>query len=118
MSTAERNRALKKVLEQAFGRGKVRVQGSRGTAYGWVSVRIAHAPRNMRESQELRSQVMALIARRQDRDRDLRLRRSGFRLRLRQDDQRQLRGLPRETRLARRSGLAASSVRRGLGRSL
>ena len=62
MSTAERNRALKKVLEQAFGRGKVRVRGSRGTAHGWVSVRIAFAPRNLRESQELRSQVMALIA--------------------------------------------------------
>jgi hypothetical protein len=62
MTTAERNRALKKVLEQAFGRGKVRVRGSRGTAYGWVSVKIAFAPRNLRESQELRSKVMALIA--------------------------------------------------------
>ena len=62
MEIAERNRALKKVLEQAFGRGKVRVRGSRGTAHGWVSVRIAFAPRNLRESQELRSQVMALIA--------------------------------------------------------
>lgn len=59
---ATRNRNLKKVLEQAFGRGKVTVRGSRGTAYGWVSVRIAYAPRNNREATELRSQVNALIS--------------------------------------------------------
>ena len=62
MTTAERNRALKKVLEQAFGRGKVRVRGSRGTAYGWVSVKIEHSPRNWRETEELRGKVMQLIA--------------------------------------------------------
>ena len=62
MTTAERNRALKKVLEQAFGRGKVSVRGSRGTAYGWVSVNIDFAPRNWRESEELRGKVMQLIA--------------------------------------------------------
>lgn len=62
MSMAERNRALKKALEQAFGRGKVRVRGSRGTAYGWVTVKIAYSPRNQRESQELRSKVNQLIA--------------------------------------------------------
>ena len=62
MKTAERNRALKKVVEKAFGRGKVRVKGSRGTAHGWVSVKIAHHPRNNREAQELRSLVNGLIA--------------------------------------------------------
>ena|SRR5260221_8413264 len=61
MEIAERNRAIKKVLEQAFGRGKVTVRGSRGTAYGWVRVHIAYSPRNRRESQELRSQVSQLI---------------------------------------------------------
>jgi hypothetical protein len=59
--TATRNRNLKKVLEQAFGRGKVTVRGSRGTAYGWVRVHIAYAPRNNRETTELRAQVNALI---------------------------------------------------------
>jgi hypothetical protein len=58
---ATRNRNLKKVLEQAFGRGKVTVRGSRGTAYGWVRVQIAYAPRNNREATELRTQVNALI---------------------------------------------------------
>ena len=61
MSCAERNRAIKKLLEQAFGRGKVTVKGSRGTAYGWVRVHIAYSPRNNREAQELRSEVSRLI---------------------------------------------------------
>ena len=62
MSTAERNRALKKVLEQAFGRGKVRVRGSRGTAYGWVTCNIAYAPRNWSEAKGLDALVMRLLA--------------------------------------------------------
>ena len=61
MNIADRNRALKKILEQAFGRGKIRVRGSRGTAYGWVRVHIGYAPRNSRESQELRLHVQQLI---------------------------------------------------------
>ena len=61
MSYAERNRHIKKVMEQAFGKGKVRVKGSRGTAYGWVSVHINYAPRNNREAQELRQQAMLLL---------------------------------------------------------
>ena len=61
MAYADRNRQLKKVLEQAFGRGQVSVTGSRGTACGWVRVKIAYAPRNQRESQDLRSQVYQLI---------------------------------------------------------
>lgn len=62
MNIAERNREIKRVLEQAFGRGKVAVRGSRGTAYGWVRVHILYAPRNSREAQELRAQVSKLIA--------------------------------------------------------
>ena len=61
MSMAERNRAIKKTLELAFGRGKVTVRGSRGTAYGWVSIHIAFSPRNNRETGELRGKVMELI---------------------------------------------------------
>jgi len=40
----ERNRAIKRTLESAFGKGKVRVRGSRGTAYGWVDVAIDWTP--------------------------------------------------------------------------
>jgi hypothetical protein len=58
---AERNRNLKKVFEQAFGKGNVKVHGSRGTAYGWVTVNICYAPRNIREASELRTQAFALI---------------------------------------------------------
>src|SRR5260221_10773496 len=61
MSCAERNRAIKKVLEQAFGRGKVTVRGSRGTAYGWVTVHIAYAPRDENEHRELKSKVWDLL---------------------------------------------------------
>lgn len=57
---AERNRAIKRALEQAFGRGKVAVRGSRGTAYGWVRVRINYAPRNLAEAQKLYSMAQQL----------------------------------------------------------
>jgi len=40
MNTAERNRAIKKVLSREFGRGNVKVRGGRGTAYGWVDVSV------------------------------------------------------------------------------
>jgi hypothetical protein len=39
-TTAERNRKLKAVLVAEFGRGNVVVRGARGTAYGWVQVRV------------------------------------------------------------------------------
>lgn len=61
MAYAERNRTIKKLVEQAFGRGNVTVKGSRGTATGWVHVHIKYSPRNWRESRELSSQVSALI---------------------------------------------------------
>lgn len=61
MDIAERNREIKKLLTKTFGNGKVTVRGSRGTAYGWVTVKIAYAPRNWRERQELASLVERLL---------------------------------------------------------
>ena len=40
MTTAQRNRAIKTLLEKHYGKGRVWVRGSRGTAYGWVHVYI------------------------------------------------------------------------------
>jgi hypothetical protein len=61
MSYAERNRAIKKALETAFGRGKVTVKGSRGTASGWVTVDIAYAPRDRNELDELKAKVWQIF---------------------------------------------------------
>jgi len=61
MTIAERNRAIKKTLETAFGRGKVRVRGSRGTAYGWVSVNIDWTPLDADQASEMRSKVWQLL---------------------------------------------------------
>jgi hypothetical protein len=56
MNIAERNRLIKKILVKSFGAG-VTVRGSRGTAYGWVTVNIPYAPRD----REHRRQIEALI---------------------------------------------------------
>jgi hypothetical protein len=61
MSHAARNRKIKTILEQAFGRGNVTVRGSRGTAWGWVSVNIAYAPRDHNEATELRAMIWKLF---------------------------------------------------------
>ena len=61
MTVAERNKALKSAITKAFAPHKVSVRGSRGTAYGWVRLHIAYAPRNRREAQDLRQQVWAVI---------------------------------------------------------
>lgn len=61
MTTAERNRKLKKVCEQHFGRGKVRVRGSRGTAYGWVTLDIDVTPTSYAERHDLTTKVWELI---------------------------------------------------------
>jgi hypothetical protein len=60
MSTATRNRAIKKALQQAFAGMKVAVTGGRGTAHGWVTVSIDYAPRTWQEDNELRTQVRRL----------------------------------------------------------
>ena len=61
MEIRERNLAIKRLLEKAFGKGKVKTRGGRGTAYGWVHIDIAYAPRNRREDMELRPLVERLI---------------------------------------------------------
>lgn len=61
MTIAERNRAIKKTLETAFGRGKVRVRGSRGTAHGWVSVDIDWTPLDADKGQEMRNLCKQLL---------------------------------------------------------
>lgn len=61
MQIAERNRAIKRTLETAFGRGKVRVRGSRGTAYGWLTVSIDWTPRDIDQSREMQSLVWDLL---------------------------------------------------------
>jgi hypothetical protein len=62
MSHAERNREIKKVLSAAFGAGKVRVHGSRGTASGWVTINIDYRPRNEDEARTLKAKVWELFA--------------------------------------------------------
>lgn len=60
MTTAERNRLIKKVLREAF-RKNVTVRGSRGTAYGWVTINIDHSPRDRAERRELTALVWQLF---------------------------------------------------------
>lgn len=61
MRTAERNRLIKKVLSQKFGAGKVRVHGSRGTAYGWVTVKIAYAPKDRDDRDAQRADIWKIF---------------------------------------------------------
>ena len=59
---AERNRKIKAVLTKAFGAGKVTVRGSRGTAYGWVSVNIDVRPKDSEHRDALKASVWELFA--------------------------------------------------------
>lgn len=61
MDTAERNRKIKQVLTAAFGAGKVTVRGHKGTAYGWVTINIAYAPKDRDELSALKSKVWDLF---------------------------------------------------------
>ena len=61
MPIAERNRAIKRTLETAFGKGRVRVRGSRGTAYGWLTCSIDFAPRDIEQKRELDALVWELL---------------------------------------------------------
>ncbi len=61
MTIAERNRLIKQILSRSFGKGKVTVRGSRGTAYGWVSVSIAYAPKNRDHRDEIIRMIWALF---------------------------------------------------------
>jgi len=62
VETIARNRAIKKTLETAFGRGKVRVRGGRGTSYGWVDIDIDWTPRDVEQRREMETQVLALLS--------------------------------------------------------
>jgi hypothetical protein len=61
MSMAERNRAIKRTLESAFGRGKVRVRGARGTAYGYVDVKIDCTPLDADQSGRMKAECKRLL---------------------------------------------------------
>jgi hypothetical protein len=61
METAERNRKIKKVLSESFGAGNVTVRGSRGTAYGWVTVRINYTPRDSEHRREIEAMIWKLF---------------------------------------------------------
>jgi hypothetical protein len=62
MSYAERNRLIKKVLTEAFKPHKVTVKGSRGTATGWVSIKIDYRPKDRDERDQLKAKVWQLFA--------------------------------------------------------
>lgn len=51
---AERNRKIKKVLSEAFKPAKVTVRGSRGTATGWVSIKVDFRPKDDEQRQALK----------------------------------------------------------------
>jgi hypothetical protein len=61
MTIAERNRAIKRTLESAFGKGKVSVRGARGTAYGWLTCAIDFTPRDIEQRNELTGLVWDLL---------------------------------------------------------
>jgi hypothetical protein len=58
---ALRNRQIKKILEQAFGRGKVRVRNGRGTSWGWAHIDIGYAPADWQQERELNALARKLI---------------------------------------------------------
>lgn len=62
MSNATRNAQIKKLMVAAFKGSKISVTGGRGTASGWVDLRVGYSPRNQRECQELRALIMQLLS--------------------------------------------------------
>lgn len=60
---ADRNRAIKQTLGKLYGRENVTVRGSRGTAYGWVHVKINRTPLDAAQAEvwgaEARAALMA-----------------------------------------------------------
>lgn len=61
MEIAVRNRLIKKVLTAEFG-CSVTVRGSRGTAYGWVSVNVDKRPKDSEERDAWKARVWELFA--------------------------------------------------------
>ncbi len=62
MTIAARNRMIKSLLSKAFAPHKVTVRGSRGTAYGWVTVNIGYAPKSLDERRELVAKIWQIFA--------------------------------------------------------
>ena len=61
MDTAVRNRQIKQVLSQAFGRDKISVRGSRGTGHGYVRVHIAYKPLDEDTRRDLEQKCKELL---------------------------------------------------------
>ena len=61
MDYSARNRLIKKTLVAAFVGRKVSVRGDRGTAYGWVSIKVDWTPLDCDQSNEMRRQVIGLL---------------------------------------------------------
>lgn len=61
MTTAERNRAIKRVVSDAFPGRRVTVRGSRGTAYGWVRVKIDWTPLDCEKAREMTALIWQLL---------------------------------------------------------
>jgi hypothetical protein len=58
---AIRNRQIKTTLESVFGKGKVTVRGSRGTAYGWVSIHVDWTPLDSEQESRLIGELKDLM---------------------------------------------------------
>jgi hypothetical protein len=58
---AQRNATIKRLLGGRYGKSKVRVTGNRGTAYGWVDVRIAAPCAEGKRPSEAHSDVVRMI---------------------------------------------------------
>lgn len=60
-----RNASIKKILRAAFPGRKITVRGSRGTAYGYASVKIDWTPLDQDEAREMKSLCFQLLAKAQ-----------------------------------------------------
>jgi predicted sugar kinase len=65
MEVAERNRLIKKDLVKIFGYKNVSVVGDRGTAYGWITIRIKQPyidkETNLKRAEEIEKQVREVL---------------------------------------------------------
>jgi hypothetical protein len=57
----QRSRAIKGVMERAFGKGKVRIRMGRGTSWGWAHIHIAYRPRSLDEAHQLNLLCVKLL---------------------------------------------------------
>jgi len=59
--TSNRNKRLKQVVSELFPHYSIRVHGHRGTAYGWVTVKIGYTPKDLDERRALEAKVWDAI---------------------------------------------------------